>query len=106
MIPTKLGLVIVLAFIILVIWFMLWRRDRDALSKINIEDLLLGDDGKISKTSCIILGAFVFTTWMMGYLTLMGKMTEGYAGLYLAGWVTPFVANLLKGPKTATGGES
>lgn len=95
MIPTKLGMVLALCLIVALISFVLWRRDRSAASKIDLEDLLLGDDGKLSKAAAIMMGAFAFTTWMMGYLTLMGKMTEGYAAIYVGAWITPTVVKLV-----------
>lgn len=102
MIPTKLGMVVALVLIIFLIMFMLWRRDRDAHSMINLEDLLIGEDGKLSKAAAIMMGAFAFTTWMMGYLTLMGKMTEGYAAIYVGAWITPTVVKLITGPRPAS----
>lgn len=87
---------LVLAVIVLLIMRSLTARDRKRTSLINLEDLLLGEDGKLSKAAVVLLGAFLFTTWMMAYLTLAGKMTEGYAGIYVAAWVTPAVALIFK----------
>lgn len=73
------------------VWVMLslFKRSRAEDSKIHLDDLLLGDDGKISRSAVVMMGSFVFTTWMMTYLLATGKMTEGYLGLFLASWVAP-----------------
>ena len=77
------------------VWVMLslFKRSRAPESKIHLDDLLLGDDGKIARSAVVMMGSFVFTTWMMVYLLASGKMTEGYVGLYLASWVAPALTN-------------
>lgn len=71
------------------------KRDKCADSKLSLDDLLLGDDGKMSKAAAVMFGAFGLTTWMMVVLTLRDKMSEGYFGLYSAAWITPTVAALI-----------
>ena len=86
------------AFLLLLGAFIVWsllKRDRSNSSRLNLDDLLLGDDGKISKAAAVMLGAFIATTWMMVYLTLQGKMTEGYLGIYVAAWIAPTVTRLV-----------
>jgi hypothetical protein len=74
----------------------LMRRDRSDTSSIRLDDLLIDPvTGKTSKTAAVMWGAFFFTTWLMGYLAFTGKMTEGYFGMYVAGWVTPIVAKMV-----------
>jgi hypothetical protein len=75
----------------------LLRRDRDEASKISFDDLLLDPDGRMSKSAIVMFGSFAMTTWVIIYLTLAGKMTEGYMGLYLTAWVAPAVTKLIKG---------
>lgn len=77
------------------LWVMLslFKRSRDPKSNIHLDDLLLGEDGKISNSKVVMMGSFVFTTWMMTYLLATGKMTEGYLGLFLASWVAPAITN-------------
>lgn len=99
---TKLFMGLVLALIILVIARMLVKRDQSAGSALNLDDLLLGDDGKFSKAAAVLMGSFGFTTWLMGYLAISGKMTEGYFGLYVAAWITPTVTKLIAGRPTPT----
>ena len=87
--------VAVLALLVLMVVRTLLGRDRNAGSAINLDDLLLGDDGRISKAAVVMLGAFGLTTWMMAYLTLGGKMSEGYLSIYAAAWITPTVVKLI-----------
>lgn len=77
------------------VWVMLslFRRSRDPKSNIHLDDLLLGDDGKISRAAVVMMGAFMLSCWMMIYLLAAGKMTEGYVGLFLGAWVAPNLAN-------------
>ena len=91
-------LVAVLALLVvgLLIAHSLTKRDRDLTSKIDLENLLLDDSGKMSKAACVMLGAFVLTTWIMVQLTLNGQMTEGYLAIYVGAWITPATAAIIK----------
>lgn len=93
------GMVAILAIITLIIAWTVERRSRNPVSKISLDDLLLGDDGKISKAACVMFGSFALTTWAIVYLTLSDKLTEGYFGAYIAAWVAPVIAKILKGPE-------
>lgn len=93
--PTKIAMIVVLAVIIIAIAFMLIKRDRSVLSQLNLEDLLLGEDGKMSKAASVMMGAFAMTTWLMVYLTLNAKMTEGYLAIYVGAWIAPTVTRLI-----------
>lgn len=95
-------MVIALALIISTLLITLIRRDRSAASQINLEDLLLGDDGKLSKAAAVMMGAFTMTTWLMIYLTLNGKMSEGYLSIYVAAWITPTVVRLIVNTRSQT----
>jgi hypothetical protein len=72
-----------------------WRAHRDPRNSLNFFDLLL-EDGKLSKVSCMVLGAFGLHSWIMITLTLSDKMTEGYLTIYGATWVAPLMARMLK----------
>lgn len=91
----KTVMALLLALIALLMWRGLVRRNHASASQINLDDLLLGDDGKMSKAAVVMLGAFGVTTWMMVFLTLQGKMTEGYLGIYVAAWIAPTVTRLV-----------
>lgn len=99
---TKILMVAVLLTTVFSIVGMLIRRDRSTVSAINLEDLLLGEDGKLSKAAAVMMGAFAMTTWLMVYLTLNAKMTEGYLAIYVGAWIAPTVTRLImaKPPET------
>jgi hypothetical protein len=92
---TKLLMVVALVVVILMAATMLTKRDRSSASAINLEDLLLGDDGKLSKAAAVMMGAFAMTTWLMVYLALNNKMTEGYLAIYVGAWIAPTVTRLI-----------
>jgi hypothetical protein len=98
----KLSMLVVLAILSFVLAWSLIRRSRSDQSGINLDDLLLGEDGKISKAAAVMLGSFVMTSWVIVYLTLTNKLTEGYFGAYLLAWVSPTVTKLIKGPSVTT----
>lgn len=93
----KVGMTISLLLILLFIVRVMFRRDKDPESKINLDDLLIGDDGKVSKAAVVLLGAFLMTTWVIIHLTLMDKLTEGYLTIYAGAWIAPTVTKLIKG---------
>jgi hypothetical protein len=95
---TKLFMIAILIFSTVVIIFSLIKRDRSETSKIDLEDLLICDNGKISKAAAVMLGSFVMTTWLMVYLALGGKMTEGYLAIYVGAWIAPTVTRLIVSP--------
>ncbi len=99
---TKIGMIIALVIIVSVVGRSLWARNKDEDSAVNFDDLILGDDGKLSKGACVMLGAFALTSWMMVHLTITGKLTEGYLGIYVAAWITPAVTKLIKGSQAPT----
>lgn len=92
---------LLLALAVLAMLFALVRRSRSAHSALNLDDLLLGEDGKLSKAAAVMIGAFAMTTWLMVYLALQGKMTEGYLAIYVGAWIAPTVTRLIVAPKPA-----
>jgi hypothetical protein len=92
---TKLLMVMALILLTAGLTAALVRRDRSSSSGVNLEDLLLGDDGKLSKAAAVMMGAFAMTTWLMVYLALSGKMTEGYLAIYVGAWIAPTVTKLI-----------
>lgn len=85
--------------LVLVIWrtFRHWSTDR--CNRFQLEDLFM-ENGRASKSSVVLLGAFAATTWFFVYYTVLGKMTEGYFGLYSAAWIAPIVVRVLVGGQT------
>lgn len=92
--------------IVLVIWKTLIRRDRAAASQINLEDWLLGDDGRLSKAAGVMMGAFVTTTWVVLFQAYKGQLTDTIFGAYIAAWVAPTVTRLIVEAKTKLAGDS
>lgn len=88
----------VLALIAAGIAVSLVRKSKSRASHIQIDDLLLGEDGRISRAACVLLGSFLLTSWGMIFMWLNEKMTEGYFAAYLAAWVAPAVTKLIVGP--------
>ena len=93
---------IVLVLVVALIALSLWRLQKNPRVDFNLLDLLM-ENGKVSKISCTFMATFLFTTWMMWYLAVNEKITEGYVGLYGTFWVTPLVARVIFGKTT---GES
>jgi len=81
----------------------LWHRDRSTASKIDFDTLLLDTDGRMSKSAIVMFGSFGMTTWMMVFLTLEGKMSEGYLTIYGGLWIIPAVTKLVKGTPLPAG---
>lgn len=81
-----------------VIALMIWRSLRTLHSaadvNFDLRDLLM-ENGRVSKAACVMMGAFAATTWHFIYYSLNGKMTEGYAVIYVGAWITPVVARLI-----------
>lgn len=86
------GIIVLLSIIVL---RTLLVRDRDPRSGIRMEDLLLGEDGKLSKSAAVMMGSFLVSNLIMVYLTFTNRLTEGYMGLYLTAWVAPTVTALI-----------
>ena len=58
------------------------------------------ENGRASKGAVVLMGSFIATTWFFVYYALVGKMTEGYFGLYAAAWIAPVVARIITNPPT------
>jgi len=84
----------VLVVMLLLILWSFYAAHRNPRVQINLFDLVIEGD-RLSKIAVTFMVAFMFTTWLMIYLTLSGKMTEGYLVIYGGLWVTPLVARVL-----------
>lgn len=100
-IDTRTGMILILALVVLLIAWAIERRSRSDKSLISLDDLLIGDDGKMSKPAAVMFGSFALTTWVIVYLTINDKLTETFFGAYLAAWVAPAVVRIFKGPGAA-----
>lgn len=97
------GMAMLLLCAMLVIIRSLLKKSGDTTSAIDLDDLILdfAPDGQkhVSIIRCLALAAFALTAWEMVYLTMAGKMTEGYFGLFGTLWVAPLTAAIIWGKK-------
>lgn len=91
-----------LIFLLLVFWSV-YRMHRDNSVAFNLFDLIL-EGGKLSKIAVCFMSAFLVTTWVIIYITLAGKLTEGYFIAYGGMWVTALVARVVSVKPTPPGG--
>jgi len=93
---------LIVALVIAWSFYRAHRSNEGAFSQFNLLDLLL-ENGRVSKVSCLVMGAFTVHSWIIVRLTVEGKMTEGYLTIYGATWVAPLLARMFSGPSsTAT----
>ncbi len=93
-------LLIIFGFLAILLVLMIWRVFRkwskDESNNFSMIDLFM-ENGRASKSSVVLLGAFAATTWFFVYYAVTGRMTEGYFGLYAGAWIAPIVARVLTG---------
>lgn len=86
----------ILACAVLAVLWSLERKSKDRKSHFTFDELLT-EDGKTSKAACLMFGSFAVATWLLVFLTVNGKITEGYFTAYLGFYVAPAVAKIIKG---------
>lgn len=87
-------MLMVLGVAALVMLATFWRAHRDALAQFNAFDLIM-ENGRVSRIAVCFMVAFAVTTWIVVYLTVRDKMTEGLFLAYGGMWVAPLVAKLV-----------
>ncbi len=107
----RLWTALILLAALLIIVRSLLRKSGDKTSAIDLDDIILEWDARagrdrVSIIRCLAIGAFVYTIWELGVLTLMGKMTEGYFGLFTTAWVAPLVAQIVWGKRAPPDGPT
>jgi hypothetical protein len=95
MITAKAVMSVALVAILILITVALIKRSRLITSRLDLDDLLIGEDGKLSKAAAVMMGAFALTSWVIIYMTLNDKLTEGYFLAYIGVWATPTVTKLI-----------
>lgn len=76
-------------------WLLIARgRQRTTL---DLEDLLKGDDGRLSNSKFMHLCSWVMATWLIVYLAVSGQLSEGYFTAYIGAFVAPAVVHAFKG---------
>lgn len=96
----------ILGIVILIILWSLERRNKNSRSKINLDDLLIGDDGRASKAAFVMHGSFVVTSWVIIYQALNKSLSDLTFAAYVGAWVVPAVAKLIKGTGTNDDGNT
>jgi len=78
-----------------------YAQKNPEFKEFNLFDLLM-ENGRLSKLSVAFMTGLVVMSWIMIRLTIDGKMTEGYLGLYGSIIIAPVIARLFSAP-TVTG---
>ncbi len=92
----------VLGLSILALIVALHRRSRNPNSRISIDDLLLGSDGRMSKSAAVMFGSFLVTSWVVVFQTLNKTISDITFAAYITAWVVPTVAVLIKTQPAST----
>ncbi len=82
-----------LLIVALAVAWSFYRAHRNKDFTFNVFDLIM-EGGKLSKISCLVMGAFTVHTWIMIRLTFDAKMTETYLTIYGATWVAPLLTRM------------
>lgn len=85
-------LLLLAVFVIIALWAVKLHFDNN--TNFDLLDLFM-ENGRISKAATVMMLSFILTSWMMVYLTLHSKITEGYMGMYAAAWIAPVVVRLI-----------
>lgn len=85
---------VLLACAALLVLLTFWRAHRDSLTQFNAFDLIM-ESGRVSRIALCFMVAFAVTTWVIVYLALRDKLTEGYLTSYGVMWVAPLVARVI-----------
>lgn len=99
-------MLLILGAIVVAILVSLEMRNKNKASRINLDDLLIGEDGKASKAAFVMHGSFVVTSWVVIYQMLNKSLTDTTFGLYVAAWVAPAVTKLIKGSSPVATSET
>ena len=71
----------------------------------NLIEFVKDEKGKLSHARLLTIGAFIVTSAIMGKLTVMGGMNEGYFSLYVGAFVVNGLVSK-KLDKAKTDGEN
>ncbi len=82
-----------LAIILLLVTWSFYLAQKDPTVSFNLFDLVM-ENGRVSKLAAAFVVGVMALTWIMIRLTVDGKMTEGYVGLYGTIVIAPVIAKL------------
>jgi hypothetical protein len=91
----------ILALVLLLVVRSIDRRNKSQASKLNLDDLLLGSDGKASKAAFVMGGSFLVTSWIVIFQTLNKTLSDLTFAAYVGAWVVPAVTVLIKGSQNS-----
>lgn len=86
----------VLSLVVIGIGWTLHRRDKDRLSRINLEGFLVDPDGTMNREAAVTFVALLVTSWIVIFQAFKGTLTEGTFGAYCLAWVAPTLARLYR----------
>jgi hypothetical protein len=87
---------LIYAGIILIIAFFLYRAHRDPDNPFDLFDLLK-INGRVSKIAVAFLTTLFTSSWYVVHEALEKQLTDTGFAAYLAAWVAPILAAILKG---------
>ncbi len=87
----------VVAILMLLVTWSFYLAQKDPAISFNLFDLIM-ENGRVSKLAAAFVVGVVALTWIMIRLTVDGKMTEGYVGLYGTIVIAPVIAKLFSPP--------
>lgn len=67
--------------------YILWRAQKSRTSPIDLAHLLVDRDGHTSLRQAGECLALLVTSWIVLWLTVSDKLTEGIFGVYIVAWV-------------------
>lgn len=85
-----LQLFLILGGLLIVGWFV--RQSMSENSKVSLQDIIVGNDGKASLTKIAQFGAFMISTWGFVHLVVYNNLTEWYYTSYMIAWAGTRVA--------------
>lgn len=80
----------------------LWSVQRRKDVQFDLLDLLM-ENGRVSKTAVAFMLVLGVSNWMMMYLLLKDRMTEGYFTIWVSAWIAPLVLRVVFGKTEAPG---
>jgi hypothetical protein len=84
------------AGVMLIVAFVLWRLHRNPNNNIDMTDLLQ-INGRVSKIAVAFLTTLFTSSWYVVHEALEKQLSDAAFAAYLAAWVAPIVAAILKG---------
>lgn len=82
-----------LSIVLLLVTWSFYLAQKDPNISFNLFDLIM-ENGRVSKLAAAFVVGVLALTWIMIRLTVDGKMTEGYVGLYGTIVIAPVIAKL------------